>query len=60
VNYKTQNFAEEVKKVTDGKGADVVIDFVGKSHWDQNIEALAVDGRMTILSFLSGKLFRQK
>ncbi|EIN12492.1 quinone oxidoreductase [Punctularia strigosozonata HHB-11173 SS5] len=54
VNYKTQDFAEEVKKVTDGHGADVVIDFVGQSHWARNIDALAVDGRMTMLALMSG------
>jgi NADPH:quinone reductase-like Zn-dependent oxidoreductase len=32
-----------------------VIDFVGASHWDENIAALAPDGRMVILSFLSGR-----
>lgn len=54
VNYKTQDFAEEVKRVTGGKGVDVIIDFVGQSHWHMNIEALALDGRMTILGLLSG------
>jgi len=54
VNYKTQDFAEEVKKITNGKGVDVVIDFVGQSHWQKNIDSLAVDGRMTMLSLLSG------
>ncbi|KAI0630000.1 quinone oxidoreductase [Trametes polyzona] len=54
VNYKTQDFAAEVKKSTGGKGADVVIDFVGQSHWQKNIDALAVDGRMTMLALLSG------
>jgi NADPH:quinone reductase-like Zn-dependent oxidoreductase len=57
VNYKTQDFAAEVKTATDGHGADVVIDFVGQTHWQKNIDSLAKDGRMTILSFLSGKLF---
>ncbi|KAL0960951.1 hypothetical protein HGRIS_005951 [Hohenbuehelia grisea] len=56
VNYKTQDFAEEVKKTTNGKGVDVIIDFVGQSHWKQNIDSLAVDGRMTLLSFLSGPI----
>ncbi|KAI0698087.1 quinone oxidoreductase [Cytidiella melzeri] len=56
VNYKTQNFDEEVKKTTGGKGVDVIIDFVGKSHWHKNIEAFARDGRMTILATLSGGL----
>jgi len=54
VNYKTQDFAEEVKQTTNGKGVDVVIDFVGQSHWQKNIDALALDGRMTMLALLSG------
>lgn len=55
MNYKTQDFAAEVKKVTDGKGVDVIVDFVGQSHWQKNIDSLAVDGHMTMLAFLSGK-----
>ncbi|PAV17139.1 quinone oxidoreductase [Pyrrhoderma noxium] len=54
VNYKTQDFAEESKKLTGGKGIDVIIDFVGQSHWDKNITSLAFDGRMTMLGLLSG------
>jgi NADPH:quinone reductase-like Zn-dependent oxidoreductase len=54
-NYKTQDFSEEVKKTTEGKGVDVIIDFVGKSHWQKNIDSLAIDGRMTMLALLSGK-----
>ncbi|KAI0642972.1 quinone oxidoreductase [Trametes meyenii] len=54
VNYKTQDFAEEVKKITNGKGVDVIIDFVGQSHWNKNIDSLAYDGRITLLALLSG------
>lgn len=54
MNYKTQDFAAEVKNVTGGKGADVVIDFVGQSHWDKNIDVLAVDGTMIMLALMSG------
>lgn len=54
VNYKTQDFAAEVKAITDGKGADVVIDFVGRTHFLGNVDALAMDGRMTMLGLLSG------
>ncbi|KAJ7600262.1 hypothetical protein C8J56DRAFT_1010338 [Mycena floridula] len=54
VNYKTQDFAQEVKKITEGKGVNAVVDFVGQSHWAKNIDSMALDGRMTILSFLSG------
>ena len=56
VNYKTEDFAAAVKEVTAEKGVDVVIDFVGKSHWHKNIDSLAFDGRMTLLAFLSGEL----
>lgn len=55
VNYKTEDFAERVKTITAGKGVNVVIDFVGQSHFNKNINALAMDGRMTMLALLSGK-----
>jgi NADPH:quinone reductase-like Zn-dependent oxidoreductase len=54
INYKTQDFAEESKAIT-GKGVDLIVDFVGKDHWEKNITSLAVDGRMVMLSLLSGK-----
>ena len=54
VNYKTQDFFEETQKITDKKGVDVIIDFVGRSHWHKNIASFAKDGRMTILATMSG------
>lgn len=54
-NYKTQDFSTVVKEVTDNKGVDIVVDFVGQSHWGKNIESLAFDGRMIMLALLSGK-----
>lgn len=53
-NYKTQDFSEVVKQVTGNKGVNVIIDFVGQSHWGKNIASLAIDGRMTMLGLLSG------
>lgn len=55
-NYKTEDFAAVVKDVTDGKGADVIIDFVGRTHFSKNVDSLAPDGRMTLLALLSGNL----
>ncbi|CAE6454828.1 hypothetical protein ACGC1H_005756 [Rhizoctonia solani] len=54
VNYREQNFAEEVANITGGRGVDVVIDFIGPDYWEKNIEALAQDGRMVILASMSG------
>lgn len=55
INYKTQDFAQEVQKITEGNGVNVIVDFVGKSHWEKNISSLGFDGRMVILSTLSGE-----
>ncbi|KAF7732010.1 hypothetical protein EC973_007115 [Apophysomyces ossiformis] len=54
INYKTEDWGRAVREATSGSGVNVVIDFVGKDYWDQNLQTLAVDGRMVILAFLSG------
>jgi NADPH:quinone reductase-like Zn-dependent oxidoreductase len=56
INYKKENFEEKIKDVTGKKGVDVLIDFVGASHWNKNLGSLALDGRMVILGLLSGSL----
>jgi NADPH:quinone reductase-like Zn-dependent oxidoreductase len=57
INYRTEDFAKRVKEATGGKGVDVIIDFVGRSHWNKNLESLGVDGRMVMLALLSGQSF---
>lgn len=54
-NYSTQDFSAVVKQVTEGRGADVVIDFVGQTHFNKNLDCMALDGRMTMLALLSGQ-----
>lgn len=54
INYKLQDFASVVKEVTNSKGVNVVIDFVGQSHWNQNLDSLAIDGTLVCLALLSG------
>ena len=53
-SYKEGNWAEGLLKATGGKGVDVVIDFVGASYFDQNLDAVAKDGRIVNLGFLGG------
>jgi len=43
-----------VLEATDGKGVDVILDFVGPNYWEGNIAALARDGRMVLIGLLSG------
>jgi NADPH2:quinone reductase len=54
-NYKTQDWAAEIKKVTDGAGVDLIVDFVGANYFQGNLDAAARDGRIVILGLMSGQ-----
>lgn len=56
-NYKTENFVDVVMGATGGKGVDIVVDTVGQSHFTRNVDALAMDGRLILLSMISGSSF---
>ncbi|KAJ8327486.1 hypothetical protein QVD99_007977 [Batrachochytrium dendrobatidis] len=60
INYKTANFADVVKETTNGRGVDVIVDFVGGPYFSKNLDSLAMDGRMVILSFLGGAVMDEK
>lgn len=59
INYKEQDFDEEVLKVTDNRGVDLVLDFIGGSYWNKNIASLAVDGRWVLIGTLGGSVVDQ-
>ncbi|MEO3388012.1 NAD(P)H-quinone oxidoreductase [Mesorhizobium sp. CAU 1741] len=50
INYKSEDFVSEVRTVTGGHGADVILDTVGGLYARRNVEALAIDGRLLHLS----------
>ncbi|MEH6550892.1 MAG: NAD(P)H-quinone oxidoreductase [Pseudomonadales bacterium] len=54
INYKQQDFVDAVRKLTDGRGVDVILDMVGGDYIDRNIKAAAVDGRIVSIGFLRG------
>ena len=54
VNYREQDFVEEAKKLTDGRGVDVILDMVGGDYIERNIKAAATDGRIVSIAFLNG------
>ena len=54
VNYKTQDFVDEVKRVTGGKGVAVVLDMVGGDYLPRNLDCLADDGRHVSIAFQRG------
>jgi NADPH:quinone reductase len=56
VNYKTEDFVEEVKRVTGGRGADVVFDPVGGDVYDRSTKCIAFEGRIVLVGFTSGRI----
>jgi putative PIG3 family NAD(P)H quinone oxidoreductase len=54
INYRTQDFVEEVKKATGGKGVNLVLDMVGGSYVQRNFECAAMDGRVVQIAFQQG------
>ena len=54
INYKTQDFVEEVKKFTQGKGASLILDMVGGSYFQKNLDSLAVEGRLVQIATQQG------
>jgi NADPH2:quinone reductase len=54
VNYKTQDFAAEIKAATGGKGVDVILDMVGGDYVPKELKLLAEEGRLVFIAFLRG------
>ena len=54
IDYKTQDFAEEVKRITSKRGVDVILDMVGGHYIERNLKCLAVEGRLAQIAFLQG------
>lgn len=54
INYREQDFVEEIKKATDGAGADVILDNMGAKYLDRNVQSLATSGRLAIIGMQGG------
>ncbi|MBS0441849.1 MAG: NAD(P)H-quinone oxidoreductase [Proteobacteria bacterium] len=54
INYRTHDFAAEVKRLTEGKGADVILDMVAGDYVAREVSCLAEDGRIVIIAVQGG------
>jgi NADPH2:quinone reductase len=54
INYRTQDFVAEVKRLTAGRGVDVVLDMVAGDYIGREIECLADDGRLALIAVQGG------
>lgn len=54
INYRTQDFVAEVRRITDGRGVDVVLDMVAGPYVERELQCLADDGRIVIIAMQGG------
>jgi putative PIG3 family NAD(P)H quinone oxidoreductase len=54
INYREQDFVEQIKAATDGRGADVILDNMGAEYLSRNIAALASNGRIAVIGMQGG------
>ena len=54
INYRSGDFAEEVRRITGGAGVEIVLDMVGGDYLPRNLASLAVDGRHVSIAVQRG------
>ena len=54
INYKTQDFVEEIQKITDGQGVEIVLDMVAGDYVQRNLNCLKEDGRHVTIAVQGG------
>jgi len=54
INYRTQDFVVEVKRISGGRGVDVVLDMVAGDYLAREVECMAEDGRIAIIAVQGG------
>ncbi|VTJ74486.1 Hypothetical predicted protein [Marmota monax] len=54
-NYKEQDFCEATLKFTKGAGVNLILDCIGGSYWEKNVNCLALDGRWILYGLLGGE-----
>jgi NADPH:quinone reductase-like Zn-dependent oxidoreductase len=54
VNYETQDFLQEVRKLTDKRGVEVVFEHVGKKTWEKSILSAGIGGRIVTVGATTG------
>lgn len=53
-NYKTQDWSKEILNATEGKGVDIIVDFIGATYFQGNLDAASKDGKIVHLGAMGG------
>jgi tumor protein p53-inducible protein 3 len=59
IDYKSEQFDDEVLKFTGNNGADIIIDFIGANYFEKNIRCLNYNGKLIFLASLSGAKIKE-
>jgi len=54
IDYREQDFAEEVARATDGRGVDVILDSIGGAYLASNLRSLSVGGKLILIGLMQG------
>jgi len=54
INYKEQDFVDEVKRLTDNRGVDVILDMIGGDYFPRNLKCMADDARLVQIAIQNG------
>ena len=54
IDYHSEDFVAVVREATGGRGVDLILDIVGANYLARNFEAAAVEGRIVVISLMSG------
>lgn len=55
INHRTQDFAEEVQRLTNRRGVDIVFEHVGAATWEKSLKSLAFGGRLVTCGATTGQ-----
>ena len=54
INYRDQDFVDEVRTATGGLGADVILDNMGAKYLSRNVDVLSANGRLVVIGLQGG------
>ena len=54
IDYREQDFAEEIRNLTDKRGVDVILDHIGADYLERNMKSLALAGTLMLIGVMGG------
>lgn len=59
IHYKEEDFSQKVAEITGGKGVQVILDPIGATYWEKNLQSIGTDGRWLVIGGMGGYQLEQ-